>query len=91
MLPLQSDASRWGEFRKQCAQQKSRKVSLPGQLTVVNRRSKRGILPQQIGFNELILMNLRGDRFGTPMALARDSEGRANSMLRTIVRPQPLG
>jgi two-component system, NtrC family, sensor kinase len=80
----QSDASRWGDFRKQCARQKFRKVSLPARLTVAKLRSKRGVSPQPVGSNELVLMNPRGDRFGTPLALARDSEGRAQSKVCTF-------
>jgi hypothetical protein len=37
-----------------------KKVSLPSRLTVVKLRSKRGVSPQPVGSNELILTNHLG-------------------------------
>ena len=53
-------------------------------MSVVNRRNERGVSPQPVGSNELILANTKDDRFGTPIALARDREDRAKSKVCTI-------
>jgi two-component system, NtrC family, sensor kinase len=53
-------------------------------MTVVKLHSECGVSPQPVGSYQSALTNPRGDGFGTPMALVRDSEGRANSKVCTI-------
>ena len=79
MLASSNQKLQFGNFRKQCAQQKSRKVSSHGRMSVVNSRSKRGISPRPVGSNESVLMNPMGRRLWHGFGSARLTQRRQSA------------